>query len=210
MALNGQTTPRSDSVLTALIGHQYDLNAEGRNLLLTEAKKYDFFLLGELHGDKEIPELLRVLWPQMWKEGYHHVAAEISPWAAYQLEVVRAGKGPAVQGLWTKSEASDVHAMAGQNVNVLWGCDMEEIQPQFLIRELAALNPGDSKLEQMVELTKDGYSRKMAPALMELAKASKGRADAEQSDISLRENLLATLEIEKNRSSTDTKSIGRR
>src|SRR4029077_7269965 len=124
----------------------------------------------------------------------------ISPWAAYQLEVVHAGKGPAVQGLWTKPEASDVHAMAGQNVNVLWGCDMEEIQPQFLIRELAALNPGDSKLEQMVELTKDGYSRKMAPALMELAKASKGERDVERNDISLRQNLLATLEIEQNRS----------
>jgi hypothetical protein len=207
MALNGQTTPRSDSVLTALIGHQYDLNSEGRNLLVAEAKKNDFFLLGELHGDKEIPELLRVLWPQMWKEGYHHVAAEISPWAAYQLEVVRAGKGPAVQGLWTKQQAIDVHAVAEQNVNILWGCDMEEIQPQFLIRELAALNPGDAEFERMVELTKDAYSRKMAPALLELAKASKGERDAEQNDISLHQNLLATLEIEKNRSGTDTKMI---
>jgi hypothetical protein len=82
---------------------------------------------------------------------------------------------------------------------------MEEVQPQFLIRELAALNPSDPHWERMVRLTKQGYRRDMAPALLELLKSSPEGKDVERNDISLRQNLLATLEIEKNRMSADTR-----
>jgi hypothetical protein len=51
---------------------------------------------------------------------------------------------------------------------------MEEEQPQFLIRQLAALNPADSNLRRAVELTRDGYNRTMASALLDLARQSKG------------------------------------
>jgi hypothetical protein len=117
------------------------MEREGRSFLLNEAKTSQFFLLGELHGDKEIPALLRALWPEMWREGYRFIAAEVSPWAAHELESVPLGKGPEVRGLWTKREASDVRAPVGPDTRVIWGCDMEEEQPQFLIRQLAALNP---------------------------------------------------------------------
>ena len=50
--------------------------------LLAEARRVSFFALGELHGENEIPDLLRALWPSLWNNGYHHVAAELSPWAA--------------------------------------------------------------------------------------------------------------------------------
>ena len=192
-------------IATSLADHQYNLQREGRRFLLDEADKNTFFLLGELHGDSEIPDLLRTLWPEMWKKGYRHVAAEISPWAAHQLEFVPAGKGPEVRGLWTKREAEDVHAPGNPGASVLWGCDMEEEQPEFLIRELATLNPADSNLKQMTQLTKDGYSRKLGPKLLELAKASKGMADGPLSDVSLRESLLATLDIENDRRGPDTK-----
>jgi hypothetical protein len=39
----------------------------------------------------------------------------------------------------------------------------------------------------------------MAPDLLDLVKQSKGDADEVVNDVSLRENLVATLEIEKNR-----------
>jgi hypothetical protein len=78
-----------DAVIASLTNHQFDMEDEGRNFLLNEAKNSDSFLLGELHGDNEIPTL-GVLWPQMWKVGYRHIAAEVSPWAAYQLELVPA------------------------------------------------------------------------------------------------------------------------
>lgn len=196
-----------DPIRTALTNHQYDLEADGLRFLLDEARNNDFFLLGELHGDNEIPALLRVLWPVMWKQGYRHIAAEVSPWAAHQLEFVPVGKGPAVLALWTKREVSDVHALADSNANVLWGCDIEEVQPQMLIAELASLNPSDLDLRRMLELTKDGYTRKMAPDLLDLAKRSKGKVDAVLNDVSLRENLIETLEVEKNRLGVDTKMI---
>jgi hypothetical protein len=205
--LHGGTDQVDDQILTTLASHQYDMENEGRNFLLNEAKNSQFFLLGELHGEKEIPALLRVLWPEMWRQGYRHIGAEVSPWAAHQLESVPAGRGPEVRGLWTKQEATDVHALADPDEKVVWGCDMEEEQPQSLIRQLAALNPGDSNLRRMVELTKDAYKRKMAPDLLDLVKQSKGDADEVVNDVSLRENLVATLEIEKNRLGPDTKMI---
>jgi hypothetical protein len=94
--LHRVTDQADDQILTTLASHQYDVENEGRNFLLNEAKNSHFFLLGELHGDKEIPALLRVLWPEMWRQGYRHIGAEVSPWAAHQLESVPAGKGPEV------------------------------------------------------------------------------------------------------------------
>lgn len=205
--VHGVTDQAKDQILTALANRQYDIENEGRNFMLNEAKNSQFFLLGELHGDKEIPALVRVLWPEMWRQGYLHMAAEVSPWAALQLESVPAGKGPEVRGLWTKQEATDVHALADPDANVVWGCDIEEEQPQYLIRQLAALNPVDLSLRRMVDLTKDGYSRKMAPDLLDLAKESKGERDEVLNDVSLRANLVATLEIENNRLGPDTKMI---
>src|ERR1700693_2347745 len=103
--LYGGTDRADDPILTTLGSHQYDMEDEGRKFLLNEAENSQFFLLGELHGDKEIPALLRVLWPEMWRQGYRHIAAEVSPWAAHQLESVPAVTSPKVRGLWTKKEA---------------------------------------------------------------------------------------------------------
>ena len=203
--LRGGTDQADDQILATLANHQYDMGNEGRNFLLNETRSHDFVLLGELHGDNEIPTLLKVLWPDMWTQGYRFIAAEVSPWVAHQLEFVPTGKGPKIQALWTKQEATEVHALGDSNTAVIWGCDMEEEQPQLLIRELARLNPGDPNLRRMVELTKDGYNRSMSPDLLDLAERSNGRADEVSNDVSVRENLLATLEIEKNRLRPETK-----
>jgi hypothetical protein len=205
--LHASNEQPSTEILAVLSANQYDIHNEGRDFLLREAMKNDFFLLGELHGDNEIPALLAVLWPEMWKRGYQHIAAELSPWAAYQLEFVPAGQGPEIQALWTKQEANAVHAFANSKTSVLWGCDMEEEQPQFLIRTLATLNPTDSNLSRMVELTQRGYNRQEAPDLLAFAERSDASADEEVNDVSLRENLIATLKIETNRLSRDTKMV---
>jgi hypothetical protein len=201
------TGQNSDTIVTTLASHQYDMENEGRSFLLQEAENSQFFLLGELHGDKEIPTLLRVLWPAMWAQGYRHIAAEVSPWAAHQLESVPTGKRPTIQGLWTSQEVADLHAVGTPGANIIWGCDMEEQQPQLLIRELAALNPADADLKHMAQITKNGYSRKMAPELLDLAKKSKARADEVLNDVSLRDNLVATLEIEKSRLDQKTRMV---
>ena len=204
LGLHGQAPLPETAILASLESHQYDLAGNGRNFLLSEARNNDFFLLGELHGDNEIPDLLHVLWPQMWRNGYRHVVAEISPWTANQLETTPVS-GPRIQGLWTRQQAAGVRTFAAPGSTVLWGCDMEEIHPEYLIRDLAALNSGDSSLKQMVSLTSNGYTRKIASDLLTLMQSSPAERDAIVNGISLRQNLLTTLEIEKNRSSPESK-----
>ena len=82
------------AISAALVDHQYNLPTGGREFLLNEAAASDFFLLGELHGDNEIPHLLKDLWREMWKEGYRHSAGELSPWAAHQSGTCASGKRP--------------------------------------------------------------------------------------------------------------------
>jgi len=53
------------AISAALADHQYNLPTGGREFLLNEADASDFFLLGELHGDNEIPHLLKDLWREM-------------------------------------------------------------------------------------------------------------------------------------------------
>jgi hypothetical protein len=140
----------------------------------------------------------------MWRAGYRHVAAEVSPWTAHRLEAP-AGTSLRIQGLWTRQQVTDVRAFAAAGSTIVWGCDMEEIHPEYLIRDLAALNPSDSTLKQMVDLTAHGYNRKMSSDLLTLMKSAQAEHDAVVNGISLRQNLLATLEIEKNRANPDTK-----
>ena len=206
---NGQTSKDPSSAIAhTLEVHQFDLTVTaGKEFLLNEAQSNDYFLLGELHGENEIPALLRVLWPEMWRSGYRHIAAEISPWAAAQLEADPAVHGPKIAGLWTRRQARDARSFAHPGSSVLWGCDMEEIQPELLARELQSLNPTDRSLQQIVELTKDGYSRRMAPQLLALARKLTDVKDEQFGGISLRENLVDTLEIDQNRSDPATKMI---
>jgi hypothetical protein len=161
-----------------------------------------------LHGENEIPALLRELWPQMRQSGYRYIAAELSPWSANQLEFGSADPQPTLLTLWTKEEAQFVHS-SGDSHAVLWGCDMEEMQPQWPIRELAAASPGNTALARMVEITKSGYTRKMAPELLELvhsiATSNQKIADPAVNKVSLLQNIQATLAIENARIEPDTK-----
>jgi hypothetical protein len=179
----------------------------GRSFLLDEARTSDYFLLGELHGDNEIPLLIRRLWPEIWKAGYRHVAAEVSPWAAAQLEALPGADEPHIEGLWTRQQANDIRVPAGPGANVLWGCDMEEMHPEYLIRDLARLNPKDPALRKMVDLTRDGYKRTLAEELSALMSGTTPARDVNVNGISLRSNLEVTLEIEKYRANPTTKMM---
>ena len=66
---------------------------------------------------------------------------QMSPWAASQLKV------PHVRG-----------------------SDIEELRPHSLIAALAEANPQSTALKSMVELTKAGYKRALAPKLLDLAR----------------------------------------
>jgi hypothetical protein len=186
-----------ESVSLPLQQTQYDLSTEGRAFLLKEAARASFFMLGELHGENEIPSLMRGMWPSLWEAGYHNIAAEVSPWAANRLEF-----GPRdvrISGLWTQSEITFVTSLKRDRVAVLWGCDIEEAQPHFLIRDLAAANPESKDLQAAVDMVKNGYQRRMAPALLQLVQGAAGIRDVLISGVPLRSSLVRTLEIETDR-----------
>jgi hypothetical protein len=201
------TGQRSDAISGALGDNQYDLATDGRTFLLKEAGIATFFMLGELHGDNETPTLIRSLWPEMWRLGYRHIAAELSPWAATRLEFTPEGQDNSLQRSFSWSR-SDVRFVAAQRTGqraVLWGCDMEEPRPDALIRELAAANPTNGELQSAVTLIKDGYQRVTAPQLREHVLKAGTINDPSIGGVSLRASALSTLEIEIDRSSADTR-----
>ena len=62
-------TRADETVRAELKQHQYDLLTDGKVFFSeTMHAVRPSFLLGELHGENEIPALLRELWPAMWRE----------------------------------------------------------------------------------------------------------------------------------------------
>lgn len=102
--------------------------------------------------------------------GYQYLAAEMSPWAASRLKIPH-----------------------------MRGSDIEEPQPHLLIRALAEANPQDRSLQSMLEVTKDGYKRPQATQLLTLARSMGDVKDSTPGGISLRQQVIRTLEVEAER-----------
>jgi hypothetical protein len=194
-----------EPIRAALTAHAVPLRGGGEALLISEARLHDFFLLGELHGETEIPALLSDLWPQLWQAGYRHVAAEISPWAAEHLERPARSENPPIETLWNYDQAALVRHFCWGEPDSPLGCDMDESQPQRLILDVAQLNPKDTNLRQMVKISGNGYSRKQAPELLRIAEADHPGHDVMAGGISLWQSIRDTLRIETLRSNPDTK-----
>jgi hypothetical protein len=148
----------------------------------------------------EIPALVAELWPGLWQDGYRHVAAEVSPWAASHLQRALKDDPTPVPGLWTREQAADVNRFARPGESVLWGCDIEEEQPERLIRQLGELNPEDSNIRRMLAIIANGYKRADAPRLLQIAKSEHPAHDAEVAGESLWTSTLNTLQVEALRS----------
>lgn len=184
--------------------NQYDLKTTGQTFLLEEAGRANFFLLGELHGENEIPALIRALWPSLWEKGYRNVAAELSPWAAQRLEFPASKTPPrSGHGLWRQEEVDTVTAFKKGSGAILWGCDIEEAQPHGLIRELARKNPANQPLRSMSAMTREGYQRAKAGQLLELAQQASRPGGLNRDSAKLLQNLIRTLEVESDRSSPE-------
>ena len=174
---------------------QYNLQDDGRPFLLQEAQRASFFMLGELHGEQEVPQLLSALWPEMYRSGYQHIAAEISPWTADKLQSAKRDDTLAIEGLWTNKEARFVCHTAS-NRQTLWGCDMEEISLDLLIRDLARENRQATALKNIEAKIKTGYNRKLAPALLTTLAGYQPASDLKNNTISLYESILLSLKID--------------
>jgi hypothetical protein len=193
------TSQPTDAVAEALRSHQYDLGAEGARFLQEEAGRASFFLFGESHGDNECPALLRALWPAMWRSGYRHVAAEVSPWKASQLISTRALAPDEAAGLWRQADAQFVESFGRGEAPVLWGCDMEELRPDLLVQELVGRNPQNEGLRGMRALMKEGYRRDQAPSLLRMVREAGPYEDMLAGGASLGASIVKTLEIEVDR-----------
>lgn len=95
-----------DPIADAAKHNQLNLAGDGRSFLIREASRASFTLIGGLHGDKETPTLVQDLFGAL-HAGYRYRATEMSPWAASWIP--------------------------GSHPN-LWGCDIEEIHPELIIR----------------------------------------------------------------------------
>jgi hypothetical protein len=193
------------SINQALVTHATPLKAGGEDVLLKEAEEHQYFLLGELHGETEIPQLLSDLWPRLWRASYRYIAAEVSPWAATHLERPTTDDETPVPGLWTRQQAAEMRRVAAPQQSVLWGCDIEEAQPDQLIRQVVLLNPTDASLHNMQEIVSHGYARKLAPILLQVANSEHPAHDAQIGGVSLWESTLNTLKVEALRSDPRTR-----
>jgi hypothetical protein len=189
-----------DALFYELQTHQYDLQTTGRNFLLNEARNASFFLLGEMHGENEIPALLHMLWPSMWDNGYRYVAAELSSWAAQQLEFPNKITPPRGGfGLWRQSEADFITGLKKNSKPVIWGCDIEEVRPHALIGQLSLKNPANQPLRSMAELTREGYQRSRADELLVLAQRASNASELNNESKKLLHLIVATLDVESDR-----------
>jgi hypothetical protein len=193
------------SIKQGLISHATTLHSGGESILLKEAEEHQYFLLGELHGENEVPELLSALWPHLWQMGYRHIAAEVSPWAATHLGRSAEEDATPVPGLWTREQAAGVSRLAAPHQSVLWGCDIEEEQPAQLITQMAMLNLSDTHLHDMLEIVSHGYSSKRASELLRLGMLVHPAHDTQIGGTSLWESTLDTLKVEALRSDPHTR-----
>jgi hypothetical protein len=173
----GQTT---DSISELLQPRQLDLATDGKAFLLNEAGRASFLLIGGLHGDQETPALVQSLSAGAAQFGYRDLVVEMSPWAAGRLE----------GSLNSQSTAARIK-----------GADIEEVQPQLVIRDLASANPGNRALQSMVEITRGGYRRAAAGQLLQLTRDVGDVKDVTVGGFSLYTLVLRTLDVESARAS---------
>ncbi|MEO1137412.1 MAG: hypothetical protein AAFW68_12535 [Pseudomonadota bacterium] len=127
-------------------------------ILLREARKAQFFLLGEEHGIAENPKLAAALFRELTSSGYSKVAIEISPPIAAQLDRVLREDGleglrdlyatpggePAFFGMKEEAEfISAVRDAVKDKSPVLWGADYEVSGDRQLIAMLEAKRKPD-------------------------------------------------------------------
>jgi hypothetical protein len=157
----------TNPVLEHLRTSQLDLSTDGKAFLIEEGRRASFFALGGLHGDNETPAMIEAVWPTLEQSGYRYITVEMSPWATSKLKIPH-----------------------------LRGADIEEPRPNLIIRELAAANPQNRALQLMAEAVKDGYQRKRAAELLDLARQMEEVKDASDGGFSLKTLVLRTLEVE--------------
>lgn len=132
------------------------LSGDGAELLLSEGRASQFFLLGEEHGVAEVPALAAALFRELTRHGYRHLAIETGDGLAVTLDTLARKPEPLAaltaffQAHWpgapsyTLREEAEllVEAVAASPARqVLWGLDYDIMADRHALprlRELAS------------------------------------------------------------------------
>jgi hypothetical protein len=162
----GPASAANDSVIGALRAHATpftvshgELHGAGADSLARIARENQFLLVGEDHGMQEVPAFIGALFTAARPAGYRHLAVEIGPLGARNLERMMRDSAPQrrVESFlrantpfslpffnWREESAmlqSVVQALPG-TADVLWGLDQEFIlAPTYDFERLAEIAP---------------------------------------------------------------------
>jgi hypothetical protein len=132
------------------------LEGDGAKLLLDEAAKSQFFLLGEDHGAAETAQVGEAMAVALQPLGFRHIAIEAGPLTGQRLErLAREGGAPALAKFaaaypfalpffgWAEEQAylaAAVRAYGPSAKRVVWGLDQEFVfSPGFHLERLGQL-----------------------------------------------------------------------
>lgn len=171
----GLTSATAQAKLTDVIAEathiiHEDLSGPGWELLLTESQAVDYFMVGEDHGIRQVPEICTALYQTLSKEGYDHVVLETGPFTANILngwitEPQRAAafhqQYPFAVPFYNKRmEFSFLTQVArlSKSPAPLWGIDQELMgSPRLLLDHFRHEFTNETLIEEQLKLAKAGY-----------------------------------------------------
>ena len=151
------------------------LSGPGAEVLTPALADAHFVLLGEDHGIQQIPEFAAALCTELVPHGFHHMALEIGPNVAPELEkMARSSDGLKELGAFTKkypetiafynwreefSMLQQCEKAGGSAGMTLWGVDQEFMgSAGLLLDKILATNPGPEAKAAMEALRKENDS----------------------------------------------------
>lgn len=154
------------------------LAGPGAELLLSEGRRSEFFLVGEEHGIAEVPELTAALFRALRPAGYRHLAVEIGPTIADTLEGLAraedpldafvdffAAHAPGTAFFTAREDAQmliDAVRATGGAEGTLWGLDYDILADRYALRRLRDLAPDDAArraVDAAIDLADRGLER---------------------------------------------------
>jgi hypothetical protein len=89
MQVQGQNTSMLDSIITenkyTFTIEDGEIKGNGLDFLTNEAAHSQFFMVGELHGNKETPAFISALLAPLKQHGYNYLALEIGPYSNQRI-----------------------------------------------------------------------------------------------------------------------------
>lgn len=132
-----------------------ELSGPGGELLLREASRARYVLVGETHGVAETPALVSALFRDLQPAGYRHLAVEVGPIQAEKVNELLAGPRPMEAyaqfladhwpGLpfysWREEAELLADAVRTGGEEVLWGLDYDVLGDRYPLHRLRDLAP---------------------------------------------------------------------